>query len=654
LEEIHSTLALWCGPTGEKISYVDGVSKSHLLELKMEHRSSIENLTPYHKPKMDVKFTRLKSEYSMKTIYISVSLCAVLSAIAGASFLLFDPLVKQVVLSRLVLRNSSEIAELWENPPIIPHLKVYFFNLTNPEEFFAGKSQPNLQEVGPYTYHQKWIKENIKWYDNGTMSYQTRKEFKFVPELSHGHHEEDLIITANVPVISAFYQMKKGVVGLDWILGFLGYRGWVEHTAEELVWGYEEPLFELAKMAFPNAPNLTKFGFFAKKNASEDLSTYTMYTGEVNPYNLSKISMYNGQSSLNKWSQPECNEVQGSDGATFNPYIQKTDTLWFFNEELCRSLPMVFDQEVTHSGNLPGYRFSPRPDVFMTPRTAPENMCYCDGKEKELCDMIGDGMFAISSCQFDAPIILSWPHFLYANQSYINSVKGLQPDADRHSFYFEVQPVTGTTLAAKARVQINLGIKNNPAFSAVKNVKDTVLPLLWFEEGLDELGPDLLTLIGQAVLSPPIYKNYLLCVMMGLCVATLVLFLICLTQLILNRQRRRTLRRQLNIKLAASDDHNDFLHVHGDGKLLQVCNILRDTCSAKVQLRHPQLSKLNGSFSSIPIMESQTASTDSSRLVSASHSRNSSTGSTLPFVNQEDVENKQTLLHPKTKQPNSD
>ncbi len=72
--------------------------------------------------------------------------------------------------------------------------------------------------------------------------------------------------------------------------------------------------------------------------------------------------------------------------------------------------------------------------------------------------------------QFDAPIILSWPHFLHANQSYINSVKGLQPDADRHSFYFEVQPVTGTTLAAKARVQINIGIKNNPAFSAVKNV----------------------------------------------------------------------------------------------------------------------------------------------------------------------------------------
>ena len=30
--------------------------------------------------------------------------------------------------------------------------QIYFFNLTNAEEFFAGKSQPILQEVGPYTY----------------------------------------------------------------------------------------------------------------------------------------------------------------------------------------------------------------------------------------------------------------------------------------------------------------------------------------------------------------------------------------------------------------------------------------------------------------------------------------------------------------------
>jgi hypothetical protein len=77
----------------------------------------------------------------------------------------------------------------------------------------------------------------------------------------------------------------------------------------------------------------------------------------------------------------------------------QTDTLWFFNEELCRSMPMVFDRDVVRAGTLPGFRFTPRSDVFVTPRTSPENACYCSGAERELCDMIGDGMFAISSCQ---------------------------------------------------------------------------------------------------------------------------------------------------------------------------------------------------------------------------------------------------------------
>ena len=52
----------------------------------------------------------------------------------------------------------------------------------------------------------------------------------------------------------------------------------------------------------------------------------------------------------------------------------------------------------------------------------PDNKCFCDGEE--LCDMIGDGMFAVPKCQFDAPIVLSWPHFLHANETFQKSVIG--------------------------------------------------------------------------------------------------------------------------------------------------------------------------------------------------------------------------------------
>ena len=56
-------------------------------------------------------------------------------------------------------------------------LQVYFFNLTNPVEVFDGREKPRLVEVGPYTYQQQWLKQNITWHDNGTISYKTRKIF---------------------------------------------------------------------------------------------------------------------------------------------------------------------------------------------------------------------------------------------------------------------------------------------------------------------------------------------------------------------------------------------------------------------------------------------------------------------------------------------
>ena len=37
---------------------------------------------------------------------------------------------------------------------------------------------------------------------------------------------------------------------------------WTIHTPEEFVWGYPEPLFELAQNFMPNPPPLEKFGFF--------------------------------------------------------------------------------------------------------------------------------------------------------------------------------------------------------------------------------------------------------------------------------------------------------------------------------------------------------------------------------------------------------
>ena len=45
--------------------------------------------------------------------------------------------------------------------------------------------------------------------------------------------------------------------------------------------------------------------------------------------------------------------------------------------------------------------------------------------------------------------VLSWPHFLNAEEKYQKAVEGLNPNPERHGSWFDIQQVTGTTLSAK-------------------------------------------------------------------------------------------------------------------------------------------------------------------------------------------------------------
>jgi len=596
--------------------------------------------------------SRSPKRHSMKTINIGLLISALFTCFFGICYLLFNPLVRHITLKQLVLRNNSEFAKIWENPPITPHLKVYFFNLTNPDAVFAGNEQPNLTEVGPYVYHQKWVKEDVRWHNNGTMSYRTKKSFHFQPKLSVGDHSKDLISTLNVPAISAYYQLRHKswweYYGPDWAISSMHGKMWVQKTPEELIWGYHEGLFDLAELGgFTNIPPNGVFGFFTKKNDTANLPLYTMFTGEGNPYNLSKISLVNGKNLLNFWGgkAPEdkvnqCNTVKGSDGSTFNPYIKKEDTLWFFNDELCRSIPLVFDEEVT-SVDIPGYRFIPRSDVFTTPRTTPENECFCT--DEDLCDVIGDGMFAVSKCQMDAPIVLSWPHFLHANSSFLNAVDGLNPDQDKHGFYFDIQQTTGTTIAASAKIQINMAVRQMSQFDSLKDVKNTVMPILWFDEGLDELGPELREVIGSAVIDPPIYKNYILCILLGLGISTLFISVVAGIRLCLNKRNATKFSSTFDDIYCSSASLADV--TYNQRKLRGFTGDLADermlqNVKHMLNERIPQHSSIirvkNGHGNHIEAAQrllagdsqltSAATSTESSRISSASHSRNSSTG----------------------------
>lgn len=52
--------------------------------------------------------------------------------------------------------DEGEIFQLWERPPVDLFLKVYLFNITNHEDFMAGRdAKIKIEEVGPYVY--RWV-----------------------------------------------------------------------------------------------------------------------------------------------------------------------------------------------------------------------------------------------------------------------------------------------------------------------------------------------------------------------------------------------------------------------------------------------------------------------------------------------------------------
>lgn len=50
-----------------------------------------------------------------------------------------------------MLKEGTDGFSFWKNPPVPTTFKVYFFNVTNPEEVSKG-SRPKLNEIGPFVY----------------------------------------------------------------------------------------------------------------------------------------------------------------------------------------------------------------------------------------------------------------------------------------------------------------------------------------------------------------------------------------------------------------------------------------------------------------------------------------------------------------------
>uniref|UniRef100_T1HF98 Sensory neuron membrane protein 2 n=1 Tax=Rhodnius prolixus TaxID=13249 RepID=T1HF98_RHOPR len=95
------------------------------------------------------------------------------------------------------LRNGTFVWDMFVETPVPIYLKVYFFNVENPEGIARGEI-PRVKEVGPYVYRELRKKHDVTINEeNDTVFYHQGTVFSFDAEKSYPLKATDKVVLVN-------------------------------------------------------------------------------------------------------------------------------------------------------------------------------------------------------------------------------------------------------------------------------------------------------------------------------------------------------------------------------------------------------------------------------------------------------------------------
>jgi len=394
-------------------------------------------------------------------------------------FIYFPAIFHTLVLKNLPIHPKSPGYMMWLVTPLPIYVKIRLFNVTNPEDILSG-SKPILQELGPYVYREHRQKVKVTFNANETVSFRQVKWYEFEPELSNGS-EEDIVTSINMPALTASYVTRHASwmtqFGVNSALQSGGETVFRKYVVREVLFeGADSPILTFAKsmegFSKTSVP-FDKFGWFYKKNFTDD-GRFAVFTGADDITKLGQIDFWNYVKEVSCWPK-WCAKINGSNGEQFYPGRDPFEPLTIFAPDLMRSISLEYDRGVDIMG-VPGNRYRSGPGLLANGTDNPHNSCF------DPPGGIASGLLNISTCRFGAPAFLSQPHFLHADQSYLDAVEGLNPSVEDHSAFITINPDLGVPIKVEARFQLNVLLTNIKGIRMFSNVPTVYLPALWFEQ----------------------------------------------------------------------------------------------------------------------------------------------------------------------------
>ncbi|KPJ08985.1 Sensory neuron membrane protein 1 [Papilio machaon] len=118
-------------------------------------------------------------------------------------------------------------------------------------------------------------------------------------------------------------------------------------------------------------------------------------------------------------------------------------------------------------------------------------------------------------------MVLSYPHFLYADPIYAKGVKGMNPSVEDHRILLDIEPNTGTALRGAKRAQFNIFLRPITSITATENFNSTLTPIVWLQESV-LLPEEFVDLLKNQMLMPLNLVSILLPIVIALCSVVVV------------------------------------------------------------------------------------------------------------------------------------
>ncbi|XP_028134254.2 sensory neuron membrane protein 2 [Diabrotica virgifera virgifera] len=466
---------------------------------------------------------------------ITAVLVVVLAGILLLSFYGIPRIVNSQVDASVRLTENSDQWGRFLKLPIPIYIGVYLFTVRNGPAVMNG-AVPKLEEVGPYVFREDISKKVLSTNkDDDSVTYQKFTEQSFEQERSGQLTLDDNVTIVNPPLlvltqITSVVEQLVVVGCLDKIFTPTYRDLFMTTTIRSVMFeGFEfarsssdvgyacevirQQIIEKTKKMknirriyskeYPGMVEALRFSFLGFKTESPD-GIYTLNRGIDDISKLGRIMQWNNSHYLPFWGTSQsinndtCQLVEGGDSTMYPPHATKDKGFVIFSTDICRRVEVSYSSTGTYK-DIEGYRYEPKSDTFYSKLANVEEDCFCTGRTLNpngVRDCYLNGVIDVYDC-FGAPLLLSFPHFLHADESYINGVQGVtSPDPEKHGIYLLIEPNTGTPLQGRKRVQLNVVLRNIEYIQFTQKLKPTVLPVIWIEECAD-LTDDLINILNN-------------------------------------------------------------------------------------------------------------------------------------------------------------